>query len=174
MQAPIHILSGAVVNRFFKWSRYRAVGIFIMFLVAVMMHAIFDKLAVITFQAALSDFSNPFVVVYHVAEWLLSITFLYIWWEDYKWGILFSLIPDIDWLILFPQTFTDTQLIFYHDPVIHNCLSYWMDHMYPFCFMNNLINLSDNTFAVFVEIAIVAILLLIIRIIHQRRRNIHF
>ncbi|MFN8323228.1 MAG: hypothetical protein U0T74_11275 [Chitinophagales bacterium] len=174
MQAPIHLLSGVIINRFFKWTHYRALSMAIMFFTAILLHAIFDKLAVLTYQPALPDFSNPLWVIYHIVQWLLAVTFLYIWWGDYKWGILFSLIPDLDWIVLFPQNVTDTQLIFYHEPLMHNGLNYFMDHVYPFCYMNNLIDCRANPLAVLTEVGILAVLLLLIHIIHSRRRNIHF
>ena len=174
MQVYTHVISGVLINRLFKWSEYKALGALLLIVFSFLVHAVFDKLAVLTYHPGRLMFDNPFWVAYQVVAWLSVIVLLYVWTSEYKWGIFLSGLPDLEWVLIYAQQLSGTQLSFYKEPYIHNAFNYAMDHTYPFCFLNNLVNIQSQPLAVVVEILIAVVILLAINTLNNRRRNIHF
>jgi hypothetical protein len=106
--------------------------------------------------------------------WLLSLVMLYMYWGEYRLGIFFSLLPDLDWLVLGISHMFGRELIFYKEPLLHNCLNYFLDNVIPFSYLNLLPDLRSNPLACIWEILLFGLLALIFRLQLGRRRNIHF
>ena len=172
MQAPAHILAGVIVNRIFKWRNYKPVALFLTFLICIFLHTFFDKLALSVYRPG-DDFSNPLVLIYHIGMWLVSIVMLYVFWRDYKWGIVFSLIPEFDWLVISVQHLFHFEISFYSVPWIHFTLNYLLN-FFPFSYMDLVPDNRDNPLGIFWELALIGILAFIYRAMIRYRKNIHF
>jgi hypothetical protein len=174
MQAPTHILAGMIIRRAFNWKYFRFFSVLFTILLALLFSGIFDKLSRSVYGPPQADFTDPFWLIYHVAVWLLSLVMLYMYWGEYRLGIFFSLLPDLDWLVLGISHMFGRELIFYKEPLLHNCLNYFLDNVIPFSYLNLLPDLRSNPLACIWEILLFGLLALIFRLQLGRRRNIHF
>lgn len=174
MQAPTHILAGIIIRRAFGWRYYRFFAVLFTILAALFFQGVFDKLGKAVYGPETIDFNDPFWLIYHIAMWLLSIVMLYVYWGEYKLGIVFSLLPDVDWIVLGIQNAIGKELIFYKQPLIHNALNYILDITVPFNYLNLLPDQRNNALACLWEVLLFALLMLIFRLQLSRRRNIHF
>lgn len=172
MQAPTHILAGVIINRIFKWRNYKPVGLLLTFICCLSVHGIFDKLALSVYQPE-ANFNDPVWLLYHIFMWLASIVLLYIFWRDYKWGIIFSLLPDIDWVILGVQHLFNFNIPFYNVPWFHFTLNYLLNFP-PFTYLDKLPDNRNNPWAFVWEFALIALLVFIYRAMVRYRKNIHF
>jgi len=172
MQAPTHILAGVIINRIFKWRNYKPVGLLLAFICCIFMHGFFDKLALSVYQPE-ANFNDPLWLLYHIFMWLVSIVMLYIFWRDYKWGIIFSLFPDFDWVVLGAQHLFSFDIPFYNMPWMHFTLNYLLN-FFPFNYMDMLPDNRNNPLAFVWEFALFGFLALIFRAMVKYRKNIHF
>ena len=174
MQAPAHILAGVIINRIFKWRNYKPVGLFLTFIFCVLLHYVFDKLALSVYAQNELHLDDPFWLMYHLSMWLATIVLLYIFWRDYKWGIVFSLIPDLDWVIIGVQHLFHFTIPFYSMPWIHFTLNYVFDQIPPFNYLNMLPDNRLNPWAVIWELLLIGLLAFIFRAMVRYMKNIHF
>jgi hypothetical protein len=173
MQAPTHILAGVIINRLFKWKNYKAVGLLLTFICCLFMHGFFDKLGRMVYQPE-ANFNDPFWLIYHVLMGLATVVLLYIFWRDYKWGIIFSLLPEIDWLVIGVQHLFNFKISFYEVPWLHFTLNYVLDQIPLFNRLDLLPDNRSNPWACIPELILIGVLVLIFRAMVRYRKNIHF
>lgn len=174
MQAPTHILAGVIIKKLFDWKQHRALAFVIVAVTSIFFHGIFDKLAKMTYHRPDADFNDPFWVGYHICVLLTTIVFLYLYWSEFKWGIIFSLLPDVDWIFIHVQEIFSIEIPFYEIPHLHNALNYFLDNVFSFSHLQQLPDFRYFYWAVIPEITFIGILLLFIRFLMNRRRNVHF
>lgn len=174
MQASTHILTGMIIGRAFKWKHYRFFSVFFTILTALLFHGIFDKLGRVVYDPAYMDFTDPIWLVYHISVWLISLVMLYMYWGEYKLGIIFSLLPDLDWIVLGISNAFGKEIIFYKAPLLHNGINYFLDNVMPFSYLNLLPDHRTNPLACIWEILLFGLLVVIFRLQLGRHRNVHF
>jgi hypothetical protein len=174
MQAPTHILAGMITKRAFDWKYFRFFSVLFTVLTALLLHGIFDKLAKSAYDPRVVDFSDPFWLIFHVFVWLSSLVMLYMFWGEYKLGIIFSLLPDIDWLVIDTANLFGKEVIFYKQPWLHNGINYFIDNVVPFSYLNQLPDNHSYALACMWEVLLFGLLVLVYRLQLGRRRNIHF
>lgn len=174
MQAPTHILAGVVIGKLFEWRTYRGVAMFLTAVLALLSHAVLDKLARVTYHQPEADFGNPAWVGFHLVVVLVTVIFLYLWWTDYKWSIVFALLPDLEWLIIYPQHALNREIPFYSVPHLHHAMKWMMEHTIPFCYLDMLPDNSAVPLAAIWEVVPALFLIVFIRFMDNRRKNIHF
>jgi hypothetical protein len=173
MQAPTYILSGMIIKRTFDWKYYRFFSVLFTIITALLFHGIFDKLGKAMYGPGHIDFTDPFWLGYHILGWLTSLVMLYMFWRDYTLGIIFSLVPYIDWLIMGTAAAFGKEVI-YKQPWIHVGINYIIDNVIPLNYLNMLPDQRSNPLASVWEILLFGLLALIFRLQLNRRRNIHF
>jgi hypothetical protein len=94
--------------------------------------------------------------------------------REYALAIVFSLLPDLDWIILGISHFTHLDIPFYRQPWMHTALSYLLDNIVPFSYLNLLPDNRDLPLVCLWELLLFGVLALIFRLQLGRRRNIHF
>ena len=174
MQAPTHIMAGMIIGRAFKWRSFRFFAVLFTILLSLLFHGIFDKLAHAAYDPPHVNFMDPIWLAYHIFVWLLSLVMLYMYWGEYKIGIFFSLLPDLDWLVIGTANLFGKEVIFYKQPWIHNGINYFIDNVIPLSYLNQLPDNRTNPLAFVWEILLFGLLVLIYRMQMSRRRNIHF
>lgn len=174
MQAPTYILSGMIARRSFYWRYFRFFSVLFTILTALLFHGVLDKLSKSVYDPPIVDFTDPVWLIWHIISWLSAIVMLYMFWREYKLGIIISLLPYIDWwMIHIPGAF-GRELIFYKQPWIHVCINYFMDNVLPFSYLNQLPDHRNNPLACIWELLLFALMVLIFRWQTSTRRNIHF
>ncbi|HVM49833.1 MAG TPA: hypothetical protein VMU04_17525 [Candidatus Acidoferrum sp.] len=159
MQAPTHILTGALIQRGFEPVRPRALGLALTAVCALLSHGLLDRLANLTYHLPDPDFQSPVWIAYHACLLMLTIVFLYLWWKPYKWGIIFGCLPDVDWVFIHGQQIFHFQLAFYRQPHLHRLLGRILDAFPPFTALNRLPNLRHHAWAILPELVLLATLL---------------
>jgi hypothetical protein len=164
MQTPTHLVAGMVIQKAFA-GRNRAAALTTTAVVGFLSHGFLDKLARVTYHPADPDFHSVFWVSYHLTLLATTIVFLRLWWRQYKWGIVFANLPDVDWIFIHGQEIFHFQIPFYRHPHLHDLLGYIYEKIPPFTFVtsaiNRLPNERHNPWACLWEVLLVAVLLLI-------------
>ncbi len=132
MQAPTHILAGVLIQRSFQSVRPRALRLGLTAVCAFLSHGLLDKLANATYHPPNANFHDPFWVCFHSEVLIVTILFLVIWWRQYKWGIFFAVLPDLDWVFIHGQEIFHLHLPFYHKSYMHHLLHIVFDVWPPF------------------------------------------
>lgn len=171
MQAPTHILAGVIIKKLFDWSEYKAVAYTLIAVLAFLSHGLLDNIAKMTYHRPDADFSDPIWVAYHIAVLLTSIVLLYMYWSEYKLGIIFAILPDFDWIMIHSQHALGIDIPFYNTPHLHNALHFIFDSIPVWQYLPDL---RYQPWAAIFEVILIAVLIFIIRALDNRRRNIHF
>ncbi len=169
MQEPTHILAGVIIQKCFDWRRRRAVAFSLIAVLAFLSHGLLDKIANVTYHPPQADFHDPFWVGYHLTVLLATILFLYIWWRQFKWGIIFAMLPDVDWVFIHGQKIFHINIPWYQRPHLHNLLHWIYEKIPPLSFLDHLPNHRHNTRACLWELLLVGVMLLAIRLLTKRK-----
>lgn len=174
MQEPTHILTGVIIQRVFGGIKPRALGLGLTATMAFLSHGFLDELARVTYHPPQLDFHGPFWVGYHAAVVVTSIVFLFLWWKNCKWGIVFAVLPDVDWIFIHGQEIFHFDIFFYRQPHLHNLLHFIYQRIPPFSrvtpFLNRLPDHRHNPWACLWEALLVAVLLLILHLTTMAKR----
>lgn len=163
MQEPTHILAGVIIQKCFDWKKFRAFWMAVTAILAFLSHGLLDKLANFTYHPGHADFHSVIWVSYHLAVLLATILFLYIWWRRYWWGILFAMLPDLDWVFIHGQEIFHFKLSFYRQPHLHHLLGWIFAQVPALSFLDHLPSFRENPWAILWEVLLVAVLIMIIR-----------
>lgn len=174
MQTPTQILAGMIISRAFGWKRYRFFSVLFTILTALLFSGILDKLGKAVYGPPHPDFTDPFWLIFHVLVWLVSLVMLYMFWGEYKLGIIFCLLPDLDWIVLGISNAFGKEIIFYKEPWIHHGINYFIDNVIPFSYLNQLPDHRTDPLACIWEILLFGLLVLVFRLQLNRHRNVHF
>jgi len=161
MQAPTHVLTGVLIEKSFGRVRFPWLRIALIVITALFMHSVFDRLARLTYHPPEPDFKSTFWVGYHLLVAAGFIVSLYYFWRPFKLGIIFSILPDFDWVIIHGQEILGIN-IGYSKPWIHEIIHHVADRVPPFSFLQYLPDLTHIPAAVLFELFIVVSLLYII------------
>lgn len=163
MQEPTHILAGVIIQKCCTWKRLRVVGLVVTAVLAFLSHGLLDKLAKLTYHPAHAHFHDYIWVSYHAAVAVATIVFVCIWWRQYWVGILFAMLPDLDWVFIHGQEIFHIKIPFYQQPHLHDLL-HWMYAQVPaLSFLDRLPRWRENPWAIVGEVVFVVVLILIIR-----------
>lgn len=161
MQAPTHILTGVAIQRAFSKMRNRTLAFILMAVCAFLSHGLLDKLARMTYHPPKADFNDWIWVTYHSFVLLATIYFLIIFWRKYKWGILFAILPDFDWVFIHGQTWTGINIPFYKQPLIHPIVHAFWDFVIPP--LNELPDCRFNYYTALAEVFVVIMFYIYLR-----------
>lgn len=174
LQAPTHILASLVIRESFRWRYYGFFSFLLTAVVAFLSHGFLDKLARLTYHPSQAALTDIFWMGFHTMVVLVTLVLLYLFGKKYFWAIFFSVLPDIDWLILHTANALGKEVVFYKTPHFHNALNWMMEHTIPFCYLDNLLDFRLIPIAFLVELLLCGLLWQIYKFLTNRRRNIHF
>lgn len=163
MQAPTHVIAGALVGKAFQKIKPKPLRVALTAVTALFLHSVFDRIARLTYHPPNADFNDPFWVTYHGIVLAAFIAAIYFFWEDYKTGIIFSILPDLDWVIIHGSNILGAPLPYYDRPLIHTAIHYVTDHVPPFSLLQYLPDHTGSGAGIALEIVLNALMLLIIR-----------
>ena len=117
MQMPTHFLFAILLYNLISKVLEPFIYIPLMILLAVISHALLDCVAIMTYHPPEAQKQDKFWVIYHVLIYLASIVLFIVFFKEYWWVMLASIIPDIvDWYIFRP--------ILKRAPVFHPQIDY--------------------------------------------------
>jgi hypothetical protein len=161
MQLPTHIITGVIIQKLCARARPRALALGLTAGLAFLSHGVLDKLAQVTYHPPAPDFHSLFWVSYHSALVLATIVFFCIWWREFRWGITFAILPDLDWVFIHGQEIFHIKIPFYRQPHLHHLLHFIVDKTPPFTYLSRLPNNRHNPWACLWELLLVAALLIV-------------
>ncbi len=167
MQEPTHILAGVAIQKAFAGVKPRPLALGLTAIVAFLSHGILDKLANVTYHPPQADFHSPFWVCFHLAVVLATIAFLYYWWREYRWGITFAVLPDVDWVFIHGQEIFHFRIPWYRQPHLHHLLQRMLEWT-PFAYLDRLPSNRHNPWGCLWEILLILALLMVIRFLPKK------
>jgi len=137
MQAPIHLFTGVFVQRVFKGVRAPVLRYFITALVAFLSHGILDSLVRFTYHPP-DPIANVFWISYHLIIASLTVYIFIKYWKKYKLGLVFSVLPDFDWVVLYSSRLLSTGISFWAEPILHTLSFGFLGSLPQLSFLNSL------------------------------------
>ena len=164
MQAPTHFLAGVLIQKSVDKTvsvRFRPV---ITASLAVISHGFLDKLARLTYHPPKALPNDWLWIAWHSIVALMTAGVLYKHWRDYKLGITFSSLPDLDWIIVRPMGYLFPQVLVFKRPILHELLSTILNLFPPFRILDRLPNWTQERKGIIVEIVLLCLLIVALRV----------
>jgi hypothetical protein len=162
----VSVLAVTALLVFLWWRKHRAWEKVLIATAAFLSHGMLDKLANFTYHPPNADFHDPFWVGYHLCVLIVTILFVCRWWPRFKLGVTFATLPDLDWVLLKSQDFFHFTIPFYRSPHMHRLLSVLVDATPPFSDLK-IPSHRYQHWACLYEVALIAVLLLILRFLSK-------
>lgn len=164
MQGPTHLAMGILVQKTMKKVQVRSIYLYYFFVafIAILSHGILDKLARFTYHPPMPLPEDEFWVSYHSIIVFLTIFIFYKMWKGYKIGLVFSILPDFDWIVLHLSNIFSIQIPFYKEPLLHEFFFSFLDWLPPFSFLLSLPNWNLERLAVITEFGVLAFICILI------------
>jgi hypothetical protein len=158
MQAPTHLLTGILIQKAFKRVRPAVVRHFIIALLAFLSHGILDSLVRFTYHPP-EPIANAFWISYHLIMFFLTVYIFLKYWRKYKLGLVFSILPDFDWVVLYSSKFLSIQIPFWTKPIFHKISFDFLGSLPQLSFLSSLPNWSLDEKAAILEMVPLLILI---------------
>ena len=172
MQGPTHLVTGILIQKGMRKIRPLPLQYFLIALLAIMTHGILDKLARFTYHPPDPLTNDLFWISYHLFIASLTIFIFVRYWKNYKLGLIFSILPDFDWVVIHTSNFLSFSVSFWKDEILHKLLFSFLDFLIPFSFLNTLPNLSFERIGVLPEITLFSTLLFVVHIMDKKKSDI--
>jgi hypothetical protein len=171
MQGPTHLVAGILIQKALRKMRPVPLQYFLIALLAIISHGILDKLARFTYHSPTPLFRDWFWISYHLAIAFLFIFIFVKYWGKYKFGLIFSVLPDFDWVVIHSSNFFSFQIPFWKEPILHKFFFSFLDSLPPFIFLNTLPNWNLKREGGILEFGIFAILITLIMLTERNSKR---
>jgi len=151
MQAPTHLLIGMLIQKSLNRVGLPVVRIFVVALLAFFSHGILDSLSRFTYHPP-EFIANEFWISYHLILLVLTVYIFLKYWKKYKLSLVFSILPDFDWLILYFSEFLSINIPLWSELILHKVSFFFLGSLPQLSFLSYLPNWSLNEKAAVVEI----------------------
>lgn len=168
MQGPTHLVSGILIQKAMKKIRPHFLKYLLIASLAIVSHGILDKLGRFTYHPPSPLVNDWFWVSYHLFIALLTIFIFVGYWKKYKFGLIFSVFPDFDWVIIYSLKFFSLKISFWQEPILHKFFCGFIDLLPPFRFLDTLPNLNLERKGAVLEFILFTILIISIYLIKER------
>jgi hypothetical protein len=119
MQGPTHLVCGILIQKALKNTRPLKLQYFLVASLAFLSHGVLDGLTRFTYHPYMPLFDDWFWISYHTIIAFLTIFIFIKFWGAYKIGLIFSILPDLDWVILHSCSFFSYKIPFWSEPLLH-------------------------------------------------------
>lgn len=161
MQAPTHFVAGVLIQKALKQRKVQPFPLqyFLIAFLAVISHAILDRLARLTYHPPMPLTGDWFWISYHSVVAFVSVFIFVKYWEKYKLGLISSVLPDLDWVVIYSSRLFSFQIPFWKEPILHGILFSFLDLLPPFGFLSALPDWRLEKKGVILELALFVILI---------------
>jgi len=142
---------------------------FLIVFLAILSHGVLDKLARFTYHPPMPLPEDWFWVSYHSIIVFIFFLIFVKYWKKYKLGLVFSILPDFDWVVLQSSKFFSVKILFWKEPILHKVFFSLLDLLPPFSFMNSLPNWNLERTAAVCEFTLLATLTIFIYTIGKEK-----
>jgi hypothetical protein len=171
MQTPTHLVTGVLIQKAIRKVQPIYLRYFLVVFLTVMSHGIMDRLARFTYHPPMPLIGDWFWVSYHIVIAFLTIYIFVKYWRKYKIGLISSIFPDFDWVILHSSSFFSFQVPFWKEPVLHKFFSF-LDFLPPLSFLHTLPDWNLEREGAVLEFAVLATLVTFIYSIKEKKAEI--
>lgn len=101
MQMPTHFVTGIVIDKFIRAGKpSRAPSSAIVALLSYLSHGVLDVLSRLTYHPPDPQPEDRFWWTYHrIVQPFTTVAILIKYWRPHKWAMIFSILPDLDWIV---------------------------------------------------------------------------
>jgi hypothetical protein len=168
MQGPTHLVTGILIQKGIRKIHPYSFQYCLLVALTIISHGILDKLARFTYHPPDPLIDDWFWISYHLLIAFLVIFIIIKYWKRYKLGIIFSIFPDFDWIVIHLSNFLSPPDPFGGKPILHKFFFGFLDFLPPFSLLDTLPNLCLERISVVPEIALFIILASILYIMDRR------
>jgi len=174
MQAPTHLVTGVLIQKALEKKKVQPFPLqyLLVAFLAVISHGILDRLARFTYHPSVPLTGDWFWISYHSIVAFLTIFIFVKYWKRYKIGLIFSVLPDFDWVVINASSLFSFQIPFWKEPILHKFLFSFLDFLPPFGFLNTLPDWTLERKAVILELALFITLITIIYVLGKGKMNV--
>jgi hypothetical protein len=158
MQAPTHLATGILIEKATRGVKSPTVRRSLVVFLAVTSHGFLDRLARFTYHPPDPLFGDWFWTCYHLAVSIISIFIPIKCYRKYKLGLISSIIPDLDWLVLHSSKLLSLQVPVWKKPCLHEILFDFIDLLLPSDILCSLPDWNTERKSIVVELAFLAAL----------------
>jgi hypothetical protein len=170
MQAPTHLATGVLIQQGLSKAQPPALRYPLIALLALLSHGMLDRLARLTYHPSKPLIQDWFWISYHSLLAVLTVCFLFRFRKQYKLGLVFSVLPDIDWIVLHSSELFSVQVPFWKEPILHKFLFSFLDLLPPFAFLSTRPNSNLERKGIIVGLVSLAVLITSIYAVERRRK----
>ena len=163
MQPPTHLASGILIQRSLEKIQPKLLRYTCLALLCLLAHWFLDKLARYTYHPSQPLIDDWFWILYHIIVTFLTVYIFVTYWRKYKAGLLFSLLPDLDWIILYPLRWIFPQNPYLNDSVLHRTVFIFFDRLPLFKLMSFIPNRTLGRAGALWEFILLGILFLLLK-----------
>jgi hypothetical protein len=171
MQGPTHLIAGVLIQKAMGKVRPLLLQYFLVAFLAIISHEILDELARLTYHPSKPLIDDWFWVSYHTILAFLIIFVFAKYWRRYKLGLIFSVLPDLDWVVIHSSELFSFRISFWKRPILHESLFSFLDSLFPFRFLNTLPDLSLERKGVILELAVLVPLIFLVYAMERKKVN---
>jgi hypothetical protein len=161
MQGPTHLVTGVLIQRVIKKVRPLPLRYFLVAFLAITSHGILDRLARFTYHPPMPLTEDGFWISYHLIIAFMSISIFVKYWGKYKCGLIFSILPDLDWVVLHSSNFFSFQIPVWKEAILHGFFFSFLDSLLLFRFLNTLPDWSLERKGAILELALFLTLIIL-------------
>jgi hypothetical protein len=170
MQAPTHLATGILIQKGLSKAQPPSLRYPLIAVLALLSHGILDGLARFTYHPPTPLVQDWFWISYHSIVALLTVYIFFKFWKEYKLGLIFSILPDVDWIVLHSSDLLSVQVPFWKEPILHKLLFSFLDLLRPLKFLDTLPNWNLERKGIILELVLLAVLITSIYAIERGRK----
>ena len=156
MQGPTHLVTGILIQKSLTKIRPMPLQYSAVAALAVLSHGILDHLAKATYHPPTPLAHDWFWIMSHLAIGVLTLCVIVRYWRGYKFSMLCSILPDLDWLL---RPVTNFFSMGFGQKPLHTLLNRFIDLVIPPKIWDVLPNWNLARKGLIVEVVLFAILL---------------
>ena len=169
MQGPTHLLTGVLIQKALGKVQPLYLKYALIAFLASTSHGILDKLARFTYHPSMPLTKDWFWISFHLFISFLTIFILIKYWGKYKLGLIFSVFPDFDWLVINFSNLFSFQIPFWKEAILHNFFSNLLNSLFHLSFLSTLPSLTHKKRGAIIEFALIATLFIIIYLTEKEK-----
>jgi hypothetical protein len=158
MQAPTHLLAGILIQKSLQKIKPRFLQIFLIALLAIFVHLVFDTISRFTYHPPEPLFQDWFWVCDHLLMYGLGLYILIKYFSRYWVGMLFSVLPDMDWVIKYAARILSLRNPVSESGVLHQGLRALINPFLPLNFLKQFPDLKFERIGALVEVGLLLVL----------------
>jgi hypothetical protein len=169
MQGPTHLITGVLIQKAMRKVQPLPLQYFLVAFLAIISHGILDALARLTYHPSKALIHDWFWVSYHTILIFLIIFVFAKYWGRYKIGLIFSVLPDLDWVVIHSSELFSFRIPFWNRAILHESLFTFLNSLPPLRFLNTLPDWSLERKGVILELAFLVPLISLVYVMERKK-----